>query len=508
MNNPLLIILDAEESRTPELERALQLKGWNAKWVSPTDWPEMREDGLEPSALVATASARGTASMQPIYDLKNKNPLMPLILIGENTIGFPVNADACIPNGATPDAWLETLKPFWPAATSEETIQEKEPEVFGKYKLIRKIASGGMADIFQAEQLEPQGFNRILAIKRIIQQHQQDPIYIQMLLDEANVAGSLSHQNIVQIFDLGIESGNHYIAMEYVDGDNLSTLISKAKGLGITFPEPIAASIIIQAAEALDYVHRRRDKEGRSLKLFHKDISPHNILVSKEGVVKVIDFGIAKTANQVLDQTGETTLHGKLQYMSPEQSLGTPMDHRTDIYSLGLVLFELLTAEYCFQADGEFGLLEKVRTGMVQDIRKANPNVSKPIARIFNKATQKNLSSRYNSTHNMALDLKAYLEHLKLDSLESDAIAFIKMLHTAQIQTKAFVTSRFSPITSDTALPSEKMDKHLAKKQGEKKKGKRKEKIVEGKKRPVWILPAVYSLLVLLAYLLWLSVNL
>jgi len=506
MNDPLLLILDGEEFRTPELERALQLKGWNAKWISPDDWPQIREEGLEPSVLIAS-SVRGNASMQPIYDLKNKNPLIPLILVGESTLGFPVSADASIPNGAAPDAWLEALQPFWPAQSSE-TPQKEELECFGKYKLIRKIASGGMADIYQAEQLEPQGFNRVLAIKKIIPQHQQDPMYIQMLFDEANVVGSLSHQNIVQIFDLGIESGTHYIAMEYVDGDNLSTLISKAKGLGITFPEPIAASIIIQAAEALDYVHRRRDGEGRSLKLFHKDISPHNILVNKEGVVKIIDFGIAKAVNQASDQTREITLHGKLPYMSPEQSLGAPIDHRTDIFSLGLVMFEMLTTEYCFQADAEFGLLEKVRTGMVQDIRKIKPNISKPMARIWEKATQKNLSSRYNSAHHMALDLTAYLDHLKLESLESDAIAFIRMLHAAQIQTKAFVNSRFLPIKSDTPLPSEKIEKQLAKKQGEKKKGKRKEKEKNEKTRPIWFLPTLYALIILLAYLLWLSVNL
>jgi serine/threonine protein kinase len=228
--------------------------------------------------------------------------------------------------------------------------------------------------------------------------------------------------------------------------------------------------------------------------------------VSKEGVVKIIDFGISKAATLTLDQTREITLHGKLLYMSPEQSLGSPVDHRSDIYSLGLVLFELLTTEHCLQADDEFGLLEKVRAGMVRDIRKVKSGTSRPMARILDKAMQKNLSGRYNSARNMALDLTAYLEHLKLDSLENDVIAFVKMLHAAQIQTKAFVKSRFLPVQSDTALPSEKTDIHPAKKQGAKKKEKEKKK---GKKaRPIWILPVVYLLLTLVAYLLWLSINL
>jgi len=499
MRNPLLLILDGEAFRTPELEHALQLKGWNAKWIDPADWSGMREEGLDPSVLIAS-SVRSDASVELIYDCKNKNPLIPLILIGENAMGFPVSADACIPHGALPETWLEILRPFWPTASSPETPQAEKAEVFGKYNLVKKIASGGMADIYQAEQFEPRGFNRVLAIKRILPQHQQDQVFIKMLLDEANLAVQLDHQNIVRIFDLGIESGTYYIAMEHVDGGNLRDLIGKAKELGITFPEPAAAYLIIQAAEALDYVHRRQDDEGHGLNLLHRDVSPHNILVSKEGIVKIIDFGIAKAANPASEQSQESALHGKLLYMSPEQSLGSPIDHRSDIYSLGLVLFEMLTNEHGFQADDEFGLLEKIRTGMVREIREVKPDISKPMARILNKALHKNLSSRYSSSHSMALDLRAYLNHLGLESLESDFIAFVKMLHTAQIQTKAFVTSRFSPIKRDFTLPSDKADKHSAK--ASDKEGKKKET------RPAWILPAICPLLMLLAYLLWLSISL
>jgi len=310
----------------------------------------------------------------------------------------------------------------------------------------------------------------------------------------------LDHQNIVRVYDLGVESGAYYIATEYVDGDNLRILLGKAKELGITFPEQVAAFLMIQAAEALDYAHRKQDGEGHDLKLFHRDVSPQNILVNKEGMVKLIDFGIAKTADFALERTQDAVLLGKLLYMSPEQSLGSPTDHRSDVYSLGLVLFELLTAEHCFQADDEHGLLEKVRTGMIRDVRDVKPNISKPMARILDKALQKNLSGRYGSARNMAVDLRAYLDHLKHESLESDIMVFVRMLEADQIQTKALVASRFLPVKRDFTLPSDKTDKHSAKASDE--------EVKKGKSRPVWILPTVSLLMVLLAYLLWLSITL
>jgi len=496
MKHPLLLILDADEFRTKELERALQLKGWSARWIGSADGPAVTEEGHAPSALVVN-SGRGSASIRSIRAFRNKDPFIPLILIGENAMSFPMVVDAYIPHGATPDAWLAAITPFWPSAVQSQAQQEETGEIFSKYKLVRKIASGGMADIYQAEQMEPSGFNRVLVIKRLLPRRQQNPVFVKALLDEANLAVLLDHQNIARVFDFGVELGACYIAMEYVDGGSLRALIDKAKELGITFPEPIAAFLIAQAAGALDYFHRRRDADGQALNLVHRDISPQNILVNMEGAVKLIDFGIAKAANSAPDQTAETTLHGKLLYMSPEQSLGSSIDHRSDIYSLGLVLFEMLTTEHCFKADDEFGLLEKIRGGIVRDIKKVKPGVSKPMARILGKTLQKNLSDRYGSAHKMALDLKSYLDHLKLNSLESDVIAFVKMLHDVHPQTRAFVESRFSHIHSDTVLPSENINTSAPDERGG-------EAMVT---RPAWILPTISILATLLAYLFWISIN-
>jgi serine/threonine protein kinase len=499
MKHPILAILGSEEFRTPELERALQLKGWDAKWINPAaSGLEADYEGMEPSVLVAN-SGRIDATIQLARYFRNKNSFIPLILIGENTMGFPISVDAFIQRGANADVWLSALKPFWPDATSlTQQEQELEPEIFGKYKMVRKIASGGTADIFQAEQFEPRGYSRVLAIKRILPQHQKDPIFTKMMFDEANLAALLDHPNIARVMDMGSEAGAYYLAMEYVDGGNLLDLINNAKELEIAFPEPVAAFLIVQAATALDYAHRKRDSEGQTLKLVHRDISPHNILINQEGAVKVIDFGIAKAAALPSDEAQYAAIQGKLPYMSPEQSLGLPIDHRSDIYSLGLVLFEMLTSEQCLQADSEFGLLEKVRAGMVKDIRKIKPSISKTMARILNKALQKDLSNRYGSAQKLARDLGAYLAHLKLASLESDVVTFVKMLNDAQPQTKAFVASHFPPVRGDFALPSEKeKERHKNIPEAEKVK----------EERPVWILPAINALMILLAYILWLSIN-
>jgi serine/threonine protein kinase len=331
-------------------------------------------------------------------------------------------------------------------------------------------------------------------------------------LDEANLTARLDHQNIARVFDFGIESGRHYIAMEYVDGGNLRSLIEKAKANGVAFPEPIAAHIIAQVARALDYAHKRRDHEGRAMNLVHRDISPHNILVDAECTVKLVDFGIAKSTDlghgasgavpQAVQREGTVVLQGKLLYMSPEQALGSAMDHRSDIYSLGLVLFELLTLKRCFDASDELGLMDSIRTAAVPDIKAIKRDTSKPMGRILDRAIQKSVVCRYGSAFEMAHDLAAYLDHLGLESIENDTAAFLRALNASSAQTKTFVASRFLPVRSDFALPSEKMKRHPA---------EAKDRGAQGAEpkntRPDWILPVVGLLLIFLAYLLWVSMN-
>jgi len=281
-------------------------------------------------------------------------------------------------------------------------------EEFGNYYLLEKIAVGGMAELFKARQRGVHNFEKIVAIKRILPHLSDNDEFVRMFIDEAKLAAQLTHPNIVQIFDLGKASGFYYIAMEYVDGKDLRSLLRKVREYRTPVPEPVAAFVTMKVAMALDYAHRKRGLNDKELKLVHRDVSPQNVLIGNEGAVKLVDFGIAKAATKST-QTMAGALKGKLLYMSPEQALGAPLDNRSDIYSLGLVLFELLTGERCFQADSELGVLEKVRLGKVQDVRMVNPAVSPDMARVLEKALQKNVDQRYVSARFMERDLKALL---------------------------------------------------------------------------------------------------
>jgi serine/threonine protein kinase len=301
------------------------------------------------------------------------------------------------------------------ARSSSAPLPEPEPvpaptgaEEYGNYYLLDKIAVGGMAELFRAQQRGVQGFQKIVAIKRILPHMVDNEDFVTMFIDEAKLAAQLTHPNIVQIFDLGKAGSSYYIAMEYVNGRDLRTLLRKAKEYGKPFPEAVAGFVIMKVASALDYAHRKRGFDDRELKLVHRDVSPQNVLISTEGAVKLVDFGIAKAATKA-SHTVAGALKGKLLYMSPEQALGQPLDNRSDLYSLGLVLFEMLTGERCFQADSEMGVLEKVRMGKIGDLRAINPEVSPEMADIVNRALHKGVDQRYASARLLERDLRDLL---------------------------------------------------------------------------------------------------
>lgn len=300
-------------------------------------------------------------------------------------------------------------------------------EEFGNYYLMEKIAVGGMAELFKARQRGVHNFEKIVAIKRILPHLSDNDEFVRMFIDEAKLAAQLTHPNIVQIFDLGKAGGFYYIAMEFVDGRDLRSLLRKVREYRMPFPEPVAAFVAMKVAGALDYAHRKKGMNDKELKLVHRDISPQNILISTEGAVKLVDFGIAKAATKST-QTMAGALKGKLLYMSPEQALGQPLDSRSDIYSLGLVLFELLTGERCFQADSELGVLEKVRLGKVQDVRSVNPAVSADMAGLLERALQKDVERRYPSARFLERDLKGFLGRLANDPSEHEVAEYVNTL--------------------------------------------------------------------------------
>ncbi len=217
-----------------------------------------------------------------------------------------------------------------------------ETKDYGRYRLLKKLATGGMAEVFLAQQKGLEGFEKLLVIKRILPHLADDQEFVSMFLNEARIAARFNHPNIVQIYDLGKEEDTYFIAMEFIHGEDLGRIMRKAWQARAWIPVPIALRIIASVCEGLYYAHTKTDEHGNPLKVVHRDISPQNIIVSFDGNVKVLDFGIARAADQV-STTRSGAIKGKYAYMSPEQASGKVVDHRSDIFAVGLVLFELLT---------------------------------------------------------------------------------------------------------------------------------------------------------------------
>jgi serine/threonine protein kinase len=219
------------------------------------------------------------------------------------------------------------------------------PKQFGKYLLTKRIAVGGMAEVFKSKLIGAMGFEKTLAVKRILPEYSTDEEFVQMFVDEARICSSLHHNNIVQVFDFGEVNNQYYLAMEFIDGCNLKNLFFRILKLNKRLPRDLVYYIIMKTASALDYAHKvKMEGQTSSLQLVHRDVSPQNILLSKNGDVKITDFGIAKAAIKVT-QTQPGKIQGKYSYMSPEQALGKQLNHQSDIFSLGIVFYELLSAK-------------------------------------------------------------------------------------------------------------------------------------------------------------------
>ncbi|HZN96027.1 MAG TPA: serine/threonine-protein kinase, partial [Myxococcales bacterium] len=214
-----------------------------------------------------------------------------------------------------------------------------------------------MAEVWLARQTGIEGFKRHLVIKRILPHLADDPEFVQMFLNEARIAANFNHPNIAQIYDLGEVSGAYYIAMEFVHGEDLGRIMRKAWGTGQWIAYPIGIRIVALACEGLYYAHTRNDDSGRPLKVVHRDISPQNILIGFDGSVKLVDFGIAKAVDSA-SMTKSGAIKGKFAYMAPEQAGGKPIDHRADLFAIGLTLYELLTGTRPLKKESEIATLQ------------------------------------------------------------------------------------------------------------------------------------------------------
>jgi serine/threonine-protein kinase len=279
----------------------------------------------------------------------------------------------------------------------------------GKYELLNKLATGGMAEVYLARATGPMGFEKELVVKRILPHLAADGRFVEMFLAEARLAARLNHPHIVQIFDFGEADGTWYLAMEYIDGLNLRVLSKRAREGGVALPLAACARIIASACEGLAYAHERTDPAtGGPLGLIHRDISPDNILLSREGAVKVVDFGIAKVAGQKhFTQTG--LVKGKLAYMPPERFRGVEMDRRMDVYALGVVLYELLTGHKPYESSSDGELVRAILYEQPVPAARRRPELPLALQRILERALAKECAQRYPDCRTLQSDLEHFL---------------------------------------------------------------------------------------------------
>lgn len=310
---------------------------------------------------------------------------------------------------------------------------ESFPKKFGKFILLDKIASGGMAEIFLAQTTGPSGFEKMVALKRILPAFSANTEFLSMFIDEAKVTSQLTHSNIVQIYEFGQIGPNYYLSMEYVDGKNLRQILSRSDELKRPIPLEHAVYIINQVCEGIDYAHRFRDKKmGDTLHIIHRDISPQNILIAYEGEIKLIDFGIAKTKKQD-GKTKSGVLKGKFGYMSPEQACGEPLDRGSDIFSTGIILFEMITRQRLFAAANDLATLKKIQEAKIPPPRSFNPDIPPELENIVLKALVKDPSKRYQTAHEFHLDLTRFLYTLNPEFTTNHLALYLRSLFALEI---------------------------------------------------------------------------
>ncbi|HVI00769.1 MAG TPA: serine/threonine-protein kinase, partial [Enhygromyxa sp.] len=282
------------------------------------------------------------------------------------------------------------------------------PKKLAQYQILGRIALGGMAEVYKAVSRGVEGFEKVVAIKRILPHVAEDEEFITMFKDEARIAAQLQHSNIAQIYELKSEGESFYIVLEYVPGKDLRAIFELGRTLKRPMPLAQACYIIMQVCEGLEYAHNKKDRHGRPLGLIHRDVSPPNVLVSYEGEVKLIDFGVAKAAGRV-SQTQAGILKGKFGYMSPEQVRGAPIDRRSDVFSLGAVLWEVLCNQRLFQAETDFATLEKVRTVNVDPPSRINPAVPTKLEQIVMRSLHADLNQRFQTASELHDALQAFM---------------------------------------------------------------------------------------------------
>ena len=299
-------------------------------------------------------------------------------------------------------------------------------ETFGKYKLTERLAVGGMAEVFLGTIEGAAGFTKVMVIKRLHPQYSRDSAFIQMLIDEARLTSQLNHGNICQVYDLGQEEGSYFMAMEYIAGEDVRTLQDHCRRAGDAFPIAAAVFIVSETLAGLDYAHRKEGQDG-PLGIIHRDVSPQNILISYEGEVKVIDFGIAKARTRMV-KTEAGVIKGKFRYMSPEQASGLEVDHRTDIFAAGVVLYELLAGETHSLNLPDTEVLRRMRAAEFEPLRRRRSDIPGKLEKIVHKALKRKPSQRYATSAEFRAALTGFLQSMRVSFTSAELAGLMRKI--------------------------------------------------------------------------------
>jgi len=321
-----------------------------------------------------------------------------------------------------------------------------------RYRIIEKIDAGGMAEIYKAVAITLDGFEKPVAIKRILPSLCNQPKFVNMFLDEARLAMHLNHANIVQVFDVGRAQGTYFIVMELIEGYNLRRVFQRLSEVGQRFPVPIALFVVTEMLKGLAHAHERRDANGNPLGIVHRDVSPPNVLISRAGEVKVTDFGLAKAITQA-ELTDPGIVKGKFSYLSPEAIDGRAVDHRADLFSAGVVLWELLANRRLFLGKTEMETVDLVQKAEVPSLTLLNPDVPEELERLVLKSLARDPRKRYHSAREMGDSLMAFLFQEGLKVTSYDLTEFLRSIFEAQaVEAEGLSQERIGLLISDEIL--------------------------------------------------------
>ncbi len=303
----------------------------------------------------------------------------------------------------------------------------------GSYEIVRKLARGGMAELFLARTVGPEGFEKLVVLKKILPKHAGNPKFVRLFLDEAKLVATLDHPGIAHVYDMGKVDEDYFFTMEYVHGQDVRTTLRRISRMDRKLPIDHAVQIARDVAAALHYAHERRRPDNTLLDVVHRDVSPSNILISYDGAVKLVDFGVAKAATSTV-KTRTGALKGKISYMSPEQAKGSPIDRRSDIFSLGIVLWEMVTTSRLFRSENDLATIQMIINSKAQPPSQVNPDVSPELDRIVLKALANNLDDRYQTAEELQLELEELAREQKLKQSPVALRGFMHDLFSAEIE--------------------------------------------------------------------------